>query len=133
MIRAMPLSQSVYDLRRWDADAVSPSRNLLDKQDDQEAREDFRMYAWLEENDLLPAPGHLPSAQAMQAWHEYQQRGAMPATKVCTQCRECKPRTEFYFNGPNRCRSSACIDCARARGRARQAVLRALRKSNGEQ
>ena len=133
MIRAMPLSQSVYDLRRWDADAVSPSRNLLDKQDDQEAREDFRMYAWLEENDLLPAPGHLPSAQAMLAWHAYLERGTKPEMKVCTQCHESKPRTAFYFNGSNRCRSSACMECARAKGRARQAALRAARKLNGEQ
>lgn len=132
MIRAMPLRQSIYDLRRWDADIVSPSRNLLDKQDDREAREDFRMYAWLEENDLLPAPGRLPSSQAMLAWREYQEQGKAPATKVCTQCHECKPRSEFYFNGPNRCRSSACMECARAKGRARLAAQRAARKANGE-
>ena len=119
MICAMPLRESIY------ADGVSQSRDgsrdRQDEQDARKAREDFAMYDWLETNNLLPKPGQSPSAQAMRAWHEYQQRGAIPATKVCTQCRECKPRTAFYFNGPNRCRSSACMDCARARGRARRA------------
>ena len=76
MIHAMPLRQSIY------ADDVSPSCNSFDKQDDQEAREDFRMYAWLEADSLLPPPGRLPSSQAMLAWHEYQDSGKAPATKV---------------------------------------------------
>lgn len=132
MIRARPLRQSIYGLRRWSAGIVLPSCNSFDKQDDQEAREDFRMYAWLEENDLLPAPGHLPSAQAMLAWHAYLERGTKPEMKTCTQCRECKPRTAFYFNGPNRCRSSACMECSRAKGRARLAALRAAHKAKGD-
>lgn len=131
MIRARPLRESIY------ADGVSQSRDgsrdRQDEQDARKAREDFAMYAWLESNNLLPAPGRLPSAQAMLAWHEYLDNGKAPAMKTCTQCRECKPRTAFYFNGPNRCRSSACMDCARVRGRTRQAALRVARKSNGEQ
>lgn len=100
------------------------------KRYDLDAREDFAMWAWLEERDLLPPPGKLPRRDALNAWAEWRMREVIRSHKVCAECGCDLPRSAFHRNGIGRRErlTSACKSCSLKRWRRN----RARRMSNPE-